>query len=243
MQVVRNYGPSDAYNYGLLAGKLAGQMYENRERRGAYKDAQNFLARETANNLDARNNDYKAALDAYTTQKDNIVGALENAYNNYNQDQSTENFNRAVELSKQYNPNFNANDAMGFTNTLNLAKSGELPVYQQTRNRAQTLAKGINPNTDFSQSGWANDTYQQGLDQANYYRNYENSNKGKTINGEGDNKFIDYSSYRANDPYSSTTPNPAAQRKNNVFVLNNGLPLDAGVMDALTRYIVAQGGY
>lgn len=243
MQVVRNYMPSDAYNYGLLASKLAGQMYENRERRGAYKDAQNFLARETANNLDARNNDYKAALDAYTAQKDNIVGALENAYNNYNQDQSTENFNRAVELSKQYNPNFNANDAMGFTNTLNLAKNGELPVYQQTRNQAQTLAKRINPNADFTQSGWANGTYQQGLDQANYYRNYENSNKGKTVNGEGDNKFVDYSTYRANDPYSSTTPNPAAQRKNNVFVLNNGLPLDAGVMDALTRYIVAQGGY
>lgn len=243
MRVIDNRGKDNSYYLGQAAGLLAGRLYEDRERRGAYKDLQNFYAKETANNLDARNNDYKAALDAYTAQKDNIVGALENAYNNYNQDQSTENFNRAVELSKQYNPNFNANDAMGFTNTLNLAKSGELPVYQQTRNRAQTLAKGINPNTDFSQSGWANDTYQQGLDQANYYRNYENSNKGKTVNGEGDNKFVDYSTYRANDPYSSTTPNPAAQRKNNVFVLNNGLPLDAGVMDALTRYIVAQGGY
>lgn len=240
MQVVRNYGTNDAYNYGLLAGKLAGQMYENRERRGAWKDAQNMYARETANNLDTRNNAYKAALDAYTAQKDNIVGALENAYNNYNQDQSTENFNRAVELSKQYDPNFNANDAMGFTNTLNRAKGGGLPAYQQTRNQAQTLAKGINPNVDFSQADWANTTYQRGLDQANYYRNYENSNDGKTVNGEGNNKFVDYSTYRANDPYSATAPNPAAERRNNVIVLNSGIPLSETVFDALTRYY--QGG-
>lgn len=184
MQVVRNYGTSDAYNYGLLAGKLAGQMYENRERRGAYKDLQGFYANETANNLDTRNNNFKAAWDAYSA-----------------------------------NPN------------------------DDTLKRAQELGRGINPNIDFTQANWGDTTYQRGIDQANYYRNFGSSNEGKTVNGEGDNKFVDYSTYRANDPYSSTTSNPAAQRKNNVLVLNNGLPLNADVMDALTRYIVAQGGH
>ena len=240
MQVVRNYGTNDAYNYGLLAGKLAGQMYENRERRGAWKDAQNMYARETANNLDTRNNAYKAALDARNNKINSTVGELQGLADAYNANQNSDTWNNMVSGIKRYSPNADINDPNAMTNLLSQAKSGNLPVYQQVNDNLRAEALKMNPNVDFSQADWANTTYQRGLDQANYYRNYENSNDGKTVNGEGNNKFVDYSTYRANDPYSATAPNPAAERRNNVIVLNSGIPLSETVFDALTRYY--QGG-
>ena len=225
------------YNVGQAVGLLAGKLYQNRNRRAAGKEIDNLQAQEMANIIDSNNREYQNALNTYNRQKDNAINELQGAINPYNADQSQANWDRLVSVGKKYDANFDVSDPMAMTNLLNRAKAGDLNIYQDARNRAQQLAQYVNPNVDLTASDWGESSARYGNERACYYRGFKDSNKGKTINGKGDNKYVDFDTYRANDPYNSGFSHMVRPES---FTLSNGAPLDDRIFDALTRYY--QGG-
>lgn len=200
------------YNLGKMLGWGLGKQYKNLNMREAKKQGQYQDSRDKASKQDKTNQGFQSSYNLYDKTKNDAYNDLKGLADKYNKEQSQGNWDAMIAAAKKYDDKFDSSDSMGVTNTLNRIHSGEASYLQPTRNAAMASAQTINPNVDFQSSNWGTDTYKMGLDTAGYYRNFENSNKGKTFNGKGDNKYTEWTDYIKNAP--NTTQQAGALNPN-----------------------------
>ena len=188
------------FNLGRMIGWGLGKQYQNLNMREGKKQGQYQDSRELASMQDKTNQSFQSSYNLYDKTKNDAYNDLKAKADAYNKDQSSANWDAMVATAKKYDDKFDQSDTMGVTNTLNRLHSGEASYLQPTRTSAMTAAQGINPNVDFKTGNWGTDTYKMGLDTADYYRNFEKANKGKTFNGTGDKKYQEWTEYLKNAP-------------------------------------------
>lgn len=202
MYNINTYNPltDPWYNLGQMIGWGLGKQYKNLNMREAKKQGQYQDSREKASQQDKTNQAFQSAYNLYDTTKNDAYNDLKSSADAYNADPSQGNWDSMVAKAKKYDNSFDSSDTMGVTNTLNRIHSGEASYLQPYRASAMESAKTINPNVDFKSGDWGTNTYKMGLDTADYYRNFENSNKGKTFGGTGDKKYTEWVDYLKNSP-------------------------------------------
>lgn len=223
------------YNLGQIAGLALGKAYEAKTSREAEKQVQNQRAQELYDIQNQQNQALQGAYNAYiqAKQKEQDEGQL--AAKNYNEHPTPENFQKLVDFVHKVHPGAEINNT-AMTDALNYSKSGQSASLQPYRQKAMSAAQVINPYVDFSSSDWGTDTYNMGLNRANYTKNFEESNKGKTINGKGDKKYRELVDYNSTNPYNAgiqgpLQPNlPQAQPLN--LKLNTPSPAPMTLQDA-----------
>ena len=234
------------FNLGRMIGWGLGKQYWNLVQKDAKKQGQNQTSRELASQQDKTNQGFQSSYNLYDKTKNDAYNDLKGLADAYNKDQSQGNWDAMVSAAKKYDDKFDSSDAMGVTNTLNRLHSGEASYLQPTRTSAMTAAQGINPNVDFKSGNWGTDTYKMGLDTADYYRNFENFNKGKTFGGTGDNKYKEWTDYLKNAPNvaqqtGALNPNMFTQQQptQTTFTLPEATPLNTNFYNPndLQQYI------
>lgn len=195
------------YNLGQIAGLALGKAYEARTAREAGKQMNNQKAQELYDIQNQQNQALQGAYNAYiqAKQKEQDEGQL--AAKNYNDNPTPENFQKLVDFVHKVHPGAEINNT-AMTDALNYSKSGQSASLQPYRQAAMSAAQVINPYVDFSSSDWGTDTYNMGLNRANYTKNFEESNKGKTINGKGDKKYRELVDYNNTNPYNAMPQGP-----------------------------------
>lgn len=234
------------FNLGRMIGWGLGKQYWNVTQKEAKKQGQNQTSRELASQQDKTNQGFQSAYNLYDKTKNDAINDFGGKAKAYNDHPSQETWDALVASGKKYDPNFNSSDSMAATNLLNQLHSGDASYLQPTRTSAMTAAQGINPNVDFKSGNWGTDTYKMGLDTADYYRNFENFNKGKTFGGTGDNKYKEWTDYLKNAPNvtqqaGALNPNMFAQQQpaQTTFTLPEATPLNTSFYNPndLQQYI------
>ena len=206
------YIPSDKtvdpwYNLGQIAGLALGKAYEARTSREAGKQKENQKAQEAYDIQNQQNQALQGAYNAYDTAKNNLQNEGSSLAKAYNDNQSQANYDAMVNWIKKVHPGADINDT-AMADALNYVKSGQATPLQSLRQSAMSAAQTINPYVDFSSSDWGTGTYNMGLNRANYTKNFEESNKGKTINGKGDKKYQKFVDYNNANPYNAMSQGP-----------------------------------
>lgn len=190
------------YNLGQIAGLALGKAYEARTSREAGKQKNNQKAQEAYDIQNQQNQALQVAYNAYDTAKNNLQNEGNSLAKAYNDNQSQANYDAMVNWIKKVHPGADINDT-AMADALNYVKSGQATPLQSYRQAAMSAAQAINPYVDFSSSDWGTGTYNMGLNRANYTKNFEESNKGKTINGKGDKKYQNFVDYNNANPYNA----------------------------------------
>lgn len=206
------YVPTDKtsdpwYNLGQIAGLALGKAYEARTSREAGKQIQNQKAQEAYDIQNQQNQALQGAYNAYDTAKNNLQNEGNDLAKAYNDNQSQANYDAMVNWIKKVHPGADINDT-AMTDALNYVKSGKATPLQSYRQAAMSAAQTINPYVDFSSSDWGTGSYNMGLNRANYTKNFEESNKGKTVNGKGDKKYQKFVDYNNANPYNAMSQGP-----------------------------------
>lgn len=223
------------YNLGQIAGLALGKAYEARTSREAGKQKENQKAQEAYDIQNQQNQALQGAYNAYDTAKNNLQNEGNSLAKAYNDNQSQANYDAMVNWIKKVHPGADINDT-AMADALNYVKSGQATPLQSYRQAAMSAAQTINPYVDFSSSDWGTGTYNMGLNRANYTKNFEESNKGKTVNGKGDKKYQKFVDYNNANPYNAMSqgplqPNlPQAQPLN--LKLNTPSPTPMALQDA-----------
>lgn len=195
------------YNLGQILGLTLGKTYDNYNRRQALKENQGQEADYLAYKQGEQNDSFQNLYNDYSNAKDTLLNEGNTLATAYNNAQTPENLKALREYVKKVDPNIK-DDEWAMTNALNAVKSGSAAPLQGKRQLAQDYARGMNPNVDFTSGDWGTSTYQRGLDSENYYKNYRDANKGKKLNGAGDEKYMMVSDYIRNNPYAATSQGP-----------------------------------
>lgn len=191
------------YNLGRIAGIALGKGYEARTSREAGKQKENQKAQELYELQDQANQALQGAYTSYDTAKNNLMNEGTTLGTNYNSDPSQANYNAMVKWINKVHPGAEINGT-AMTDAMNYVKSGEAYPLQALRQAAVSSAQAINPYVDLSSSTWGSDTYNMGVNRANYTKNFEASNQGKTVSGKGDKKYQKLADYNRTNPYNST---------------------------------------
>ena len=229
------------YNLGQIAGLALGKAYEARTAREAGKQMNNQKAQELYDIQNQQNQALQGAYNAYDTAKNNLQNEGNSLAKAYNDNQSQANYDAMVSWIKKVHPGADINDT-AMADALNYVKSGQATPLQSYRQAAMSAAQAINPYVDFSSSGWGTGTYNMGLNRANYTKNFEESNKGKTINGKGDKKYQNFVDYNNANPYNAMSqgtlqPNlPQAQPLNLKFNTPSTTPMTLQDAQPLGNY-------
>lgn len=195
------------YNLGQIAGLALGKAYEARTAREAGKQIQNQKAQEAYDIQNQQNQALQGAYNAYDTAKNNLQNEGNALAKAYNDNQSQANYDAMVNWIKKVHPGADINDT-AMADALNYVKSGQATPLQSYRQAAMSAAQAINPYVDFSSSDWGTGSYNMGLNRANYTKNFEESNKGKTVNGKGDKKYQNFVDYNNANPYNAMSQGP-----------------------------------
>lgn len=208
MFVIRdNPATNPWYNLGQIAGLALGKAYEARTAREAGKQQNNQKAQELYDIQNQQNQALQSAYNAYDTAKNNQLAKMREAATNYNNNPTPENYQTLIKYVKETDPTMGINEN-AMTQAILKTQNGESEALKPYRQNAMNAAQAINPYVDFSSSDWGTGTYNMGLNRANYTKNFEESNKGKTINGKGDKKYRELVDYNNINPYNATTQGP-----------------------------------
>lgn len=195
------------YALGQIAGTALGKAYEARTSREAAKQTEYQKAQELASILSQKNEALQGAYNAYDTAKKKLYEEGQGIAKAYNENPNKDTQAAMEAWIRKVRPGAAMNDN-AMTDALNYVYSGQAAPLQGLRQSAMVSAQAINPYVDFTNSNWGTDTYQMGVDRENYISNFENSNKGKTINGKGDKKYNRLPDYLKGGPQIGAPDGP-----------------------------------
>lgn len=194
-------------NWGLLGEALGKfvlpRLYENYNRRDAYKEINKLKAEDAATITGGNYNQFNNALTQYTNAKDTAVNSFKALADEYNNPATTE--ARRQELATQMNtmgskiaPGMKQDDPMYWTNVLGKIQDGSDAQLQPMKLKLNQLQQYYNPYADTNDANRYANTLNTLKTQNDAVNNYAKYNQGRTVSGSGDNQFVSFNKY-AND--------------------------------------------
>lgn len=194
-------------NWGLLGEALGKfvlpRLYENYNRRDAYKEINKLKAEDAATITGGNYNQFNNALTQYTNAKDTAVNSFKALADEYNNPATTE--ARRQELATQMNtmgakvaPVMKQDDPMYWTNVLGKIQDGSDAQLQPMKLKLNQLQQYYNPYADTNDANRYANTLNTLKTQNDAVNNYAKYNQGRTVSGSGDNQFVSFNKY-AND--------------------------------------------